>query len=178
MTFGRSISVVSRLTGYTLIGAGVALLFAVMAPFALGMRSLSVMSGSMEPAIATGDVIIDEWITPEEARIGDIVSFNDPTRKGIVLTHRVTKVEHRSDRIAFVTRGDANTGVERWDAPRGGRIGRVKFKVPRAGFLMSFTRSSGGRLVFLVLPAVLWGLYEIFRLWVPKKEVETDAAAA
>jgi signal peptidase I len=167
-----------RLAGWAACGCALGLLLAVVLPFGLGMRSLSVMSGSMEPAIGTGDVIVDEWIRPGDARVRDTVSFNDPTRGNIVLTHRIVSMRVRADRVDFVTRGDANTAVERWSAPSDGRIGRVVYRVPHAGFLMVFTRTPGGKLLFLVLPAFGWGAYEIYRIWRPSKEVEPDASAA
>jgi signal peptidase I len=178
VTIGRSASFLARLTGWTVFGLGAGVLIAVVAPFAFGMRSLSVMSGSMEPAIHTGDVIADEWIPPSRARVGDVISFNDPGRGGIVLTHRVVRISRRSDRVDFVTRGDANTGVERWSAPARGRIGRVAYRIPHAGFLMVFTRTPGGRLLFLILPALGWGAWEIFRVWRPRAEEEPDGAPA
>jgi signal peptidase len=132
----------------------------------------------MEPAIGTGDVIVDDWIPPSEARVGDTVSFNDPSRGNVVLTHRVVRIVRRGDQVDFVTRGDANTGVERWSAPAEGRIGRVEYRVPHAGFLMVFTRTPGGRLLFLVIPALGWGVWEIVRIWRPAKEGEPDGATA
>lgn len=178
MTVRRSASFVARLTAWTVFGAAVGILIAVVAPFALGMRSLSVMSGSMEPAINTGDVIVDEWIPPRDARVGDAITFNDPGRGNVVLTHRVVGMRKRGDRVEFVTRGDANTGTERWSAPAGGRIGRAVYRVPRAGFLMVFTRTPGGKLLFLVLPAFGWGAFEIFRIWRPREREEPDGAPA
>lgn len=132
----------------------------------------------MEPAISTGDVIVNEWIPPRDARVGDAITFNDPGRGDIVLTHRIVSVQRRADRVDFVTRGDANTGVERWSSPAGGRIGRVVYRVPNAGFLMVFTRTPGGKLLFLVLPAIAWAGYEIFRIWRPREEVSPGGAAA
>jgi signal peptidase I len=178
MTMGRASSLLTRLFAWTLFGFALGILIAVVAPFALGMRSLSVMSGSMEPAIHTGDVIVDDWIRPSEARVGDAVSFNDPSRRNVVLTHRVVRVVRRGGRVDFVTRGDANTGVERWSAPAHGSIGRVEFRIPHAGFLMVFTRTPGGRLLFLVIPALVWGVWELVRIWRPADEGEPDGAAA
>lgn len=178
MTIGRSASFVARLAGWTLFGFGAGALIAVVVPFVLGMRSLSVMSGSMEPAIRTGDVIVDEWINPGSARVGDVISFNDPGRGGVVLTHRVVGMRKRNARVDFVTRGDANSGVERWTAPASGSIGRVVYRVPHAGYLMVFTRTPWGKLLFLVLPALGWGAYEIFRIWCPREEESPDGAAA
>jgi signal peptidase len=178
VTVARASSIVMRLTGWTVLGSAVGMLLAVVLPFAFGMRSLSVMSGSMEPAIHTGDVIVNRWIRPADARVGDAISFNDPSRGNIVLTHRVVSMRARSDRVEFVTRGDANTGVERWSAPAMGRIGRVVYRVPHAGFLMMFTRTPGGKLLFLVLPAFGWGAWEIYRIWRPAKEAGPDGSPA
>jgi signal peptidase len=178
MTVGRASLLLGRLTAWTVFGFALGILIVIVAPFALGMRSLSVMSGSMEPAIRTGDVIVDEWIPPRDARVGDVVSFNDPSRGSVVLTHRVTRVRRHGDQVDFVTRGDANTGVERWSAPANGRIGRVAYRVPHAGFLMVFTRTPGGKLLFLVIPALVWGAWEIVRIWRPAKEGEPDGTAA
>jgi signal peptidase len=178
MTVGRASSLVARLTAWTVFGFAVGVLLAVVAPFALGMRSLSVMSGSMEPAIRTGDVIVDQWIPPGQARVGDAVSFNDPSRGNVVVTHRVARLHKRGAQVDFITRGDANTGVEHWSAPANGRIGRVAYRVPHAGFLMVFTRTPGGKLLFLVIPAFLWGAWEIVRIWRPTDDGEPDGAAA
>ena len=146
-------------------GFAVGILIAIVAPFALGGRSMSVMSGSMSPHVKTGDVIVDEWIPPAQARVGDVVSFAAPDRPGVVLTHRVRSIRRRGDTIDFVTRGDANTGVERWTVGADGRIGRVLYRIPHAGFLMVFTRTPGGRLLFLIVPALLWGGSEVRRIW-------------
>jgi signal peptidase I len=174
----RASFIVSRAVMWTVFGFALGILLAIVVPFATGMRSLSVMSGSMEPAIHTGDVVVDEWVAPSAARVGDTVSFNDPERGNIVITHRVVTVRRRADHIDFVTRGDANTGVERWSAPATGRIGRVVYRVPRAGFLMVFTRTPWGKLLFLVIPAFAWGAWEIFRIWWPADKGKPDGVAA
>ena len=54
----------------------------VVAPYALGGRSYTVMSGSMEPRIHTGDVVAEERIAPRDMRSGDIVTFQDPDVRG------------------------------------------------------------------------------------------------
>ena len=50
-------------------------------PAATGHQSLTVLTGSMEPSLDTGSVVIDEVIAPTEARIGDIVTFTDPANR-------------------------------------------------------------------------------------------------
>src|SRR5437899_2420221 len=67
-------------TLWAALGAGAGLTLAVAGPYVFGGRSFTVMSGSMQPAIDTGDVVIDETIAPRDARVGDIVTFPDPDR--------------------------------------------------------------------------------------------------
>ena len=43
-----------------------------------GSRRFAVLSGSMEPTIATGDVVVVDKIAPLEARVGDVVTFRSP----------------------------------------------------------------------------------------------------
>jgi len=86
-----------------------ALLIAAVAPMALGLRSYTVRSGSMTPAIRAGDIVIEQPISPSEAQVGDIVTFKDPGGSGRLITHRARAISHARDRLDFVTRGDANT---------------------------------------------------------------------
>ena len=53
-------------------------LLAIAVPLAFGARPYTVLTGSMEPTISPGDVVIDERISPLEARVGDVVTFRDP----------------------------------------------------------------------------------------------------
>ena len=79
MTRARTIGRFSGLAAAWAIGAFcMALLAAVALPNAIGMRSFTVMSGSMEPTIHVGDVVIDKKISPLDARPGDVVTFSDP----------------------------------------------------------------------------------------------------
>src|SRR5437870_10347633 len=64
-------------------------------PVLAGYHSFTVMSGSMEPTIHTGDVVVDQQISPADARVGDIVTFQGPTDHSKLITHRVRSIEIR-----------------------------------------------------------------------------------
>lgn len=53
------------------------------------MIKKAVVSGSMEPEIRRGDMIIT--ISPKDLRIGDIIMFNVPTQP-VPVVHRVSEV--------------------------------------------------------------------------------------
>jgi signal peptidase I len=103
---------------------------------ALGYRSLVEMSGSMQPAIAAGDVVVTKTVPPRLARVGDVVSFRDPSRGQKLVTHRVTAVRATGSEFAFMTKGDSNTGTEQWTIGASGTIGRLSLRVPYAGIVL------------------------------------------
>ena len=136
----------------------------------LGYQPFTVMSGSMQPAIRTGDLVIDEHIAPLEARRGDVVTFVDPTDRRRLITHRVRHLRRQGSRVAFVTKGDANNTVERWSVPVEGRIGRVALRVPKLGYAAAWSRGPYGRLMLVVLPAICLAGIQLHRIWRPARE--------
>lgn len=156
---------------WILIGAAGAALLAVTAPYVLRGRSYTVMSGSMEPRIMTGDVVGEERIAPAQMRSGDIVTFQDPDTAGRMITHRVRSVREQAGVYSVVTKGDANNTVERWTIPADGQLGRVQYRVAHVGRLLVFTRGRTGLLLMVVLPALLLGGLELRRIWARPEEV-------
>ena len=146
-------------------------LVAAVAPQLFGFRSFTVRSGSMTPAIETGDVVVTKPISPLAARVGDVVTFVDPEGTGKLFSHRVQSVRAIGDEVAFVTRGDANTSTEHWRVPAGGSIGRVAYRIPKIGYALSWIDSGPARLALIAIPALLllWGA--LVRIWRPTPEV-------
>lgn len=77
------------------------LLFYVVLPMA-GYEALSVMSGSMSPAVNAGDMVYLKSINADDIEIGDVMAFF-LTEKQLVL-HRVIRKEGKQ----LITKGDAN----------------------------------------------------------------------
>jgi signal peptidase I len=155
----------TALVAWAAIGALAVALAAVTAPYALGGRSYTVMSGSMEPRIHTGDVVGEEKISPLQMRGGDIVTFQDPDVPGRMITHRVRSTREHDGIVSVITKGDANNTVERWTVPVDGHVGRVQYRVAHVGYALVFTRTPTGKIVLLVLPALLLGILELRRIW-------------
>ena len=163
----RALALTARMLGWAVAGFALGLVIAIAAPLALGQRPYTVLSGSMEPSIGTGDVVIVKRISPLEARAGDVVTFADPDRSGRLITHRVRSTQVRAGNVGFVTKGDANNAVERWRVPTEGVISRVRYRVPEVGRLAILTRSRTGLLLLVLVPALLCGAHEIARIWRP-----------
>jgi signal peptidase I len=168
-----------RFVLWTLCGAAATLALAVALLAALGERPLTEMSGSMAPAIQTGDVVISRPITPMDARAGDVITFRDPSDSRRLLTHRLRSIEFREGVVRAVTKGDANNTVEHWKAPPGAQIGRVVLRIPRVGYAVALVAGPLGKVLLIVIPALLLGVLELVRIWRPRRvEVSTDAVAA
>ena len=146
---------------------GAALVFAVVLvlPSVSGHRSLTVLTGSMEPTLETGSVVVDEMIAPTDARVGDIVTFSDPAHPGRLITHRLRRAEVEGDTVHMVTKGDANDAPERWDIEASGQIGRVIFHVPLLGHARAMvgTRQSYLVLMFAIVFLGAWVLADVWR---------------
>jgi len=143
---------------------------------ALGSRSFTVMSGSMEPAIDTGDVIVTSRIAPSEARVGQVVSFRDPSGTKKLITHRVRRIRNDGRSYRFSTKGDANNALERWSVPADGTIGRVWLKIPKVGYALAQTRTPLGRIILVVIPAALLAMLELRHIWRPTRRPRTTPA--
>lgn len=154
----------------------VALALAIALPLAFGARPYTILTGSMEPAISAGDVVIDERISPLSARVGDVVTFRDPEDQSRQITHRVEKIRRESSHLWFITRGDANNAPERWRIAAGGQLGRVVYVVPWVGHVAVLAKTRLGFMLLVMVPAVLLAIDELFRTWRPRKAAQINEA--
>jgi signal peptidase I len=158
--------------GWTVAGFVIFLAAALLVAQASGRQSLTVMSGSMEPTIRTGDVVVTKPIAPMDTRVGDVVTYKEPHGAGRLITHRVKAMHAAGEKVGFTTQGDANDTSERWQVAATGQIARVTHRVPRLGYALSFMRDPNKRLWLLAIPALLLGLFELVRIWRPTPEAQ------
>lgn len=96
-----------------------------------GRQPLVERSGSMEPAISTGDVLVVEHRRASELVAGDVVTFAHPTQAGQTMTHRVMAVTARpGELLQITTKGDANPAGETWTIPQQGSVGVLDGLIP------------------------------------------------
>lgn len=94
-----------------------------------------ILTGSMEPYIYPGDVVLIEKILSEEEvyklKEGDIINFKI---EDITVTHRIEKViSDEAGNLSFMTKGDNNDSADHWLVPPNDLKGRVKKVVPKVG---------------------------------------------
>jgi len=164
-TIRADVSIVLRIAAHAAAGFAAVLALALIVPSFFGYGSVTVLSGSMTPTLHVGDVVIEHRVPPLSVRVGDIVTFRVPEHQSRLYTHRVVAMEAVGSDVSFVTRGDANTGVERWTIPASGTIGRVELRIPNLGYVTNRAGSRIGRFGLLVIPAILLAFVELRRIW-------------
>ena len=98
-------------------------------PSFLGVKTYVIISGSMEPNIEIGDIVVGK--AEENLDIGDVISY----RKGqSVITHRITQInKNENGEIEYRTQGD-NNNVEDEESIKPSNIeGKVIKIVPKLG---------------------------------------------
>lgn len=142
-------------------------------PSFLGYKPFIVLSGSMEPEILPGDLIITKITDPEEIAVGDIISFRED--ETTVVSHRVTEVLSKEG-LAYHTKGDANINADAQTVLSEDLEGRYLFRIGGLGSVALFLQTPMGLLLFVVIPLCLFILYDVIsRNYRNKKEKSREA---
>lgn len=109
----------------------------------------SVQSGSMEPTIKTGSIIVSKAqdIYTKE----DIITFEAGENKETVITHRIFSINN--DEIT--TKGDANNVPDGTKIKKDQIIGKTVFSIPYIGYPFIFAQTQLGFILLIIIPATL-----------------------
>lgn len=148
---------------------GIVLLVAVVAPFVVyavpavvgAEYSFVVLTASMTPAIAPGDVVIVDERDPAAIAEGDVITFVRGDSE-VPVTHRVVGVTTTGGGVAFETRGDANGAPDAALVPGANVLGVVAVTIPYLGYAIQFADSPVGFALLVVVP---FGLLVASELW-------------
>lgn len=146
----------------------------------LGLKVLSVLSGSMEPAIHTGDVILVRPLTQQDViREGDVITFRAKDNKDMLITHRVIGIASVNGKpAAYVTKGDNNDSPDSVPITRDQILGVYRFRVPYFGYIASFIRKPVGIVLFVILPGLILIGMEFRKIWSAVSEAEKAQGAS
>ena len=164
----RLLRLAVRLALCSSVGYAVTVAVVISLGTLIGFRSLVVVSGSMQPLLRPGDLVVDRMISPGDLRIGDVVTFRDPTNPTALVTHRVRDVQLQGLSYAVTTKGDASNALQRWTIRANGRLGRVLLRIPVVGRPIFWGRSRFGEVGLLVVPALLLAVSLLAQIWRPR----------
>ena len=128
-----------------------------------GWRVDAVSSGSMEPELKTGGVVITRPVEAEDLKVGDIITFNSPLSDELT-SHRVIAAEDGSS-LHFQTKGDANEDADPFILPAENVVGEVCFHLPYFGYAAQFVKTPLGLLLTLCLPGLVIVVLEMRKIW-------------
>jgi signal peptidase len=153
---------VSRITNWALMAAlgGLGLLMlAAVGPAAVGHQNFIVLGGSMEPSIQVGSVVVTRRVSPDELLVGDVITYVN--RANDFVTHRIVEVFEDELGIAVRTKGDTNNTDDSEPVRTVNILGRVRYGVPLAGYVLHFGGEDQVRLPLMALAAlvVIWQLF-------------------
>ena len=129
-----------------------------------GYCPLIVLTGSMEPEISSGDLIIVKQIDGSDVKVGDVIAFFDPDGNGkSVLTHRVNQILDEGGKLSFKTKGDANNAEDRLAVDSDKIVGLYIRCIPGAGNAAMFMQTTAGLIICVILPLILLVGYDVIR---------------
>jgi signal peptidase len=140
-------------------------LAAAVVPRALGGQALVVESGSMEPTIKTGSLVIAAPTPASQIRTGDVPLV--PWEGGKMVLHRVISVEQAGAATLVRTKGDANAKPDPDPHPLPNQVLTEKAAIPYAGYLVAALSTKVGWLLMVGLPAVILCSILLWSIWAP-----------
>ena len=139
------------------------LLIASLLPIPGNYRVLTVLSGSMEPAIHVGSIVA---IRPaKDYKIGDVITFGEIGQAKVPITHRINDIKIEGGQPVYITKGDANNAPDTDEAPYSSVDGKMLFSVPLLGYALSFLKKPVGFILIIIIPAGLVVLEEMQKIY-------------
>ncbi len=123
-----------------------------------GYRVWVVHTGSMEPTLMPGDIVVDAPAR-DGYRPGQIITFLHSDLTSDVVTHRIKDVLPNGD---INTKGDANRSADTWDIRPGQVQGRVIHTVKWVGYLLVFLRQPTGIAAVVAVSVSIILLWQLF----------------
>ena len=153
-------------------------------PTIFGYAPLSVQSNSMEPKIMVDDLIISKVVDDrtEAYKIDDVVTFPiEINGEQTFNTHRIVEVFEDEGITYYRTQGDnkdtnpvpdeelqtSDSIVAKW----------TEVRIPKVGAFLSFIRTQLGFFLCILLPMILFFVYEAIRVIINLIEYNKEKAA-
>lgn len=122
-------------------------------PLTGNYKVLVVHSGSMQPAIKMGSVVV---VKPSDNyKIGDIITFGKISKTQTSTTHRIYEMKVVGGEPVYITKGDANNAPDQKEITGKEIIGKVLFDVPYLGYVVDTAKKPIGFLVIIIVPTIV-----------------------
>ena len=130
-----------------------------------GFTPMIVETDSMAPTFCAGDLIFIKKCEPASLKEGDIITFHTIIQNEYALnTHRIDSISEENGMRSYTTNGDNNEIADMHVIADGDIVGKYIGKVQGLGKVMDFLSGSVGFLLVIVLPLLLFFIYQIYNL--------------
>lgn len=146
-----------------------------------GKCVLTVQTESMNPTFAAGDIIISDRLSEEgmkSLKVGDIISFDagdlDGDQVNDINTHRIVDIITNGDgTVKYITKGDNPSIVATEEvAPANVKALYTDVRIKHVGKFLDFLQTSTGFLVCIVIPLIVFFVYELIKFILTFKKVK------
>lgn len=129
----------------------------------LGYRVFTVATGSMEPVYNVNDVILVKDVVPSTLKVGDDIAYlgNRDAVKGLIVTHRIIKIEKLDDGKVHYTLKGVNNKYEDPSITEDQILGKVVGKTYVVSFINHVVKNIYGFFFLVFCPLVLVIFLEI-----------------
>ena len=138
--------------GIFLSVVAISFLLPLVAHAYMGIGISTVLTGSMQPSLKPGDLVITQQTKAAELASGDVISLIDQSSLQTYM-HRIVQIENGNQEIVIHTKGDSNpvqdAAVAKVQSTT--TISRSIAVVPGAGGVVNYFTQTQGRLLSLGL---------------------------
>ncbi|MEH7384677.1 signal peptidase I [Bacillus sp. JJ1521] len=121
-------------------------------PSILGFKVMTVLTGSMEPLLHPGDVIVAKPINPNKVKVNDVITYRNS--QNTLVTHRIIEIVDKEGDNFFQTKGDANNVKDEGLIAHEQLVGSLLFHIPKAGYIANFLKSPIGLILLVSVPLI------------------------
>jgi signal peptidase I len=137
-TIARRLLVACR---FAVLAVTLAAVVVLVAGHVLGWTALIVRSGSMEPSVPVGSLVLARPVQPGDVRLGDVVAVpREIDGARVLVLHRVVDLRERGGRLQAQLRGDANPVPDPEPDVLDRPVARGVAVVPVAGYAVAAMR--------------------------------------
>lgn len=121
-------------------------------------KLMAVQSGSMEPAIKTGSLVIIK--KADDYQKEEVITYQNKRDSRVTTTHRIVEIKDGQ----FITKGDANDSVDNNPVNKGLILGKVSLAIPLLGYPISFAKTLSGLIILIIIPSTIIVYSEILNI--------------
>ena len=150
----KTIKKIAEWFGVVIIAISILLVGFVLLGPRFGWETHPILSGSMEPALKVGGIIVTKPEKIQNIEVNDIITFQ--VSAGHKVTHRVTAIEMIDGKPWFQTKGEANQEPDpNLVSSEEGVMRKVAFHFPYLGFAAVFMKKKLAFIFLIGIPALI-----------------------